>query len=198
MAETFSTNPHHGRAGRHPTRKSLDDALKGHDDPGMFGRMFPKLPPLEVPDAPLQALAEAMRDADPASTDGNNPKIPAGFTYLGQFVDHDITLDLTSIGEKSTRSLRARELPLAESRSRLAFTVVGPTAARTFMNAIRPTTISRVPSSSSARRCRAFRTWGTCRPSSRTICRATSRAPHSSETTGTTRTWSSRRRISRF
>ena len=101
MAETFSTNPHHGRAGRHPTRKSLDDALKGHDDPGMFGRMFPKLPPLEVPDAPLQALAEAMRDADPASTDGNNPKIPAGFTYLGQFVDHDITLDLTSIGEKS-------------------------------------------------------------------------------------------------
>ncbi len=26
--------------------------------------------------------------------------MPAGFTYLGQFVDHDITLDLTSIGDK--------------------------------------------------------------------------------------------------
>ncbi len=31
---------------------------------------------------------------------GNNTKVPAGFTYLGQFVDHDITLDLTSFGEK--------------------------------------------------------------------------------------------------
>ena len=32
---------------------------------------------------------------------GNNDRIPAGFTYLGQFVDHDITLDLTSIGDKA-------------------------------------------------------------------------------------------------
>jgi hypothetical protein len=116
MAETYSTNPHHGRAGRHPTRKFLD-SLKGHDDPGMFGRMFPNLPPLEVPDAPLQALAEAMRDANPGSTEGNNPKIPAGFTYLGQFVDHDITLDLTSIGEKerdplATENFRTPSLDL--------------------------------------------------------------------------------------
>ena len=37
---------------------------------------------------------------DPGSAAGNNPKVPAGFTYLGQFVDHDITLDLTAIGEK--------------------------------------------------------------------------------------------------
>jgi Animal haem peroxidase len=116
MAETFSTNPHHGRAGRHPTRKFLD-SLKGNDDPGMFGRMFPKLPPLELPDAPLQALAEAMRDADPGSAEGNNPKIPAGFTYLGQFVDHDITLDLTSIGEKerdplATENFRTPSLDL--------------------------------------------------------------------------------------
>ena len=31
---------------------------------------------------------------------GDNDHIPAGFTYLGQFIDHDITLDLTSIAEK--------------------------------------------------------------------------------------------------
>ena len=30
----------------------------------------------------------------------DNPNVPAGFTYLGQFVDHDITLDLTSLSEK--------------------------------------------------------------------------------------------------
>ena len=116
MAETYGTNPHHGRAGRHPTRKFLD-SLKGHDDPGMFGRMFPNLPPLEVADGPLQALAEAMRDANPASPEGNNPKIPAGFTYLGQFVDHDITLDLTSIGEKERDPLATENFSLASRRS---------------------------------------------------------------------------------
>ena len=41
-----------------------------------------------------------MVDNDPDNAAGNNPNIPAGFTYLGQFVDHDITLDLTSLGEK--------------------------------------------------------------------------------------------------
>ena len=55
---------------------------------------------LIVDDGPLMELADAMTDTDPASADGNNTKVPAGFTYLGQFVDHDITLDLTAIGEK--------------------------------------------------------------------------------------------------
>lgn len=32
---------------------------------------------------------------NPASTAPNNSDVPAGFTYLGQFVDHDITLDRT-------------------------------------------------------------------------------------------------------
>jgi hypothetical protein len=91
--------PRHGKGGRHPTRQSLD-TLSGHDDPGMFGRMFPKLPALHVSEAALQALADAMLDANPDSTAGENLHIPAGFTYLGQFIDHDITLDLTSIAEK--------------------------------------------------------------------------------------------------
>ena len=41
------------------------DSLSGHDDPGMFGRMFPKLTPLAVPEAALKELADAMNDADP-------------------------------------------------------------------------------------------------------------------------------------
>ena len=64
--------------------------------------MFPELAPLAIDDGPLMELAEAMTDVLPASDAGNNIKVPAGFTYLGQFVDHDLTLDLTSIGEKES------------------------------------------------------------------------------------------------
>ncbi|MEO1680517.1 MAG: heme peroxidase family protein [Pseudomonadota bacterium] len=97
MTAASNLNPHHGGAGRHPTREFLD-SLSGHEDPGKFGRMFPTLPALHVDDAALTALAQAMLDNDAAIDD--NPNIPAGFTYLGQFIDHDITLDLTSLGEK--------------------------------------------------------------------------------------------------
>jgi hypothetical protein len=99
MATEVNIQPGHGKAGRHPTRTFLD-TLSVNDDPGMFGRMFPNLTPLAVDDAPLQELAAAMLDPDPAATTGDNKNVPAGFTYLGQFVDHDITLDLTSFGEK--------------------------------------------------------------------------------------------------
>ncbi len=97
MSNSINLSPFHGTAGRHPTRAFLD-SLSGHDDPGNFGRMFPGLPPLHVDDAKLEELADAMMDASGQTHD--NGDIPAGFTYLGQFVDHDITLDLTSLGEK--------------------------------------------------------------------------------------------------
>ena len=99
MPTTVNFRPGHGTAGRHPTREFLD-SLSGHDDPGMFGKMFPRLDPLAVGDEPLQELADAMKDRNPADPAGNNRTIPAGFTYFGQFIDHDITLDLTSIGDK--------------------------------------------------------------------------------------------------
>ena len=101
MATQVNVQPGHGKGGRQPTRQFLD-SLSGHDDPGMFGRMFPNLEPLAVDDAPLKELADAMKDADPGDPAGNNTRIPAGFTYLGQFVDHDITLDLTSFGDKES------------------------------------------------------------------------------------------------
>lgn len=66
---------------------------------GMFGRMFPALPPLEATDDALFALAQSMTSQNPNDPAGDNPNVPAGFTYLGQFIDHDITLDLTSLGE---------------------------------------------------------------------------------------------------
>jgi hypothetical protein len=67
---------------------------------GRFGRMFPELDkPLEVGDDALKALGTAMIEGDGNET-GDNPDIAAGFTYLGQFVDHDITLDTTGISER--------------------------------------------------------------------------------------------------
>ena len=60
---------------------------------------------------------------------GNNTKVPAGFTYLGQFVDHDITLDLTSIGEKEADPNGGREFPHAGARSRLVYGL-GPDGSR--------------------------------------------------------------------
>jgi len=42
-----------------------------------------------------KALAEAMTTAQ-NQPDSDSPKIPAGFTYLGQFIDHDLTFDKTA------------------------------------------------------------------------------------------------------
>ena len=50
MATQVNVQPGHGKGGRQPTRQFLD-SLSGHDDPGMFGRMFPNLEPLAVDDA---------------------------------------------------------------------------------------------------------------------------------------------------
>lgn len=78
---------------------------------GRFGRMFRNLPAFE-PDLdenthePMRSLAEAMRepeDGAPQPEDQWQPSreeidsdIPAGYTYLGQLIDHDITFDPVS------------------------------------------------------------------------------------------------------
>lgn len=66
---------------------------------GRFGRMFQGLAerPAHDPDVhgeELLAISQAMQEAAGAGQD--NPRIPAGYVYLGQFVDHDITFDPTS------------------------------------------------------------------------------------------------------
>jgi len=71
--------------------------------------MFRRLPPApHYADDVLRALADTMREGhDPAQggwggplsppITGDNPQIAAGFTYLGQFIDHDITFDPSSL-----------------------------------------------------------------------------------------------------
>src|SRR2546422_8661308 len=64
---------------------------------GRFGRMFRNLPPFLPADPALRKLAKQMVEPEPKpgteDKSGDNPDIPAGFTYFGQFVDHDPTFD---------------------------------------------------------------------------------------------------------
>ncbi len=72
---------------------------------GQFGRMFRALPPAEFGETDSQTeqnlltLGKAMvADPDPVK-DGPDPEesgIPAAYTYLGQFIDHDLTFDPAS------------------------------------------------------------------------------------------------------
>ena len=64
---------------------------------GRFGRMF-RLPPFIPTAERIQEIADLMTEADDAVDDAtlDNPTIPAGYTYLGQFIDHDITFDPVS------------------------------------------------------------------------------------------------------
>ncbi|ARV59241.1 peroxidase [Nostocales cyanobacterium HT-58-2] len=66
---------------------------------GKFGRMFPKLSPFTPSKESLTELGNAMSDSSPDSPDGDNTSVPAGYTYLGQFIDHDITFDTTALQE---------------------------------------------------------------------------------------------------
>jgi hypothetical protein len=102
-------------------------------DQGRFGRLFPTLPPFAEDTVSLRsALAElgaknGPMDAgddlsdpitlitDPAKSVNNpdNPAITAGFTFLGQFLDHDMTFDPTSslARQQDPESIRNFRIP---------------------------------------------------------------------------------------
>jgi hypothetical protein len=68
---------------------------------GRFGRMFddPKLRP-DPGDEAIEKLARKMVDEQEISK--FNEAIPAGYTYLGQFIDHDLTFDTTPQLQRDT------------------------------------------------------------------------------------------------
>ncbi len=76
----------------------LKGSIAGIED-GKYGRMFPDLPGLDVDEQFLLALGRSGSVMDAASrSDENesrtdNPRIPAAFAFLGQFIAHDITAD---------------------------------------------------------------------------------------------------------
>jgi hypothetical protein len=94
--------------------------LSTYHNRGKFGRLFPTLPPF-ASDTPT--MREALNDigkaggimdaqddlSDPITSITNpakslhnpdNPDLSAGFTFLGQFLDHDLTFDPTSSLER--------------------------------------------------------------------------------------------------
>jgi Animal haem peroxidase len=93
-APAAPTAPSHGEL----APRGLDAVPRSFFLEGRFGRLFRLLPPFEPPEALLIELGRPggplAEPAQPRAAD--NPDIAAGFTYLGQFMDHDITFDPTS------------------------------------------------------------------------------------------------------
>ena len=91
-----------------------------YHDQGKFGRLFPSLPPFAddtravrealldigksggIMDAgdDLRDPVKLITDAEKFKNNPDNPNMTAGFTFLGQFIDHDITFDPTSSLER--------------------------------------------------------------------------------------------------
>ncbi|MEU8661798.1 peroxidase family protein [Actinoplanes philippinensis] len=87
----------------------------GRDKEGRFGVMFKQADAYQPPERLLKSLAAQMGEpATPNTTDLDNPRIPAGFTFLGQFIDHDMTLDRTPLAEAQAdpRALTNFDTPL--------------------------------------------------------------------------------------
>jgi hypothetical protein len=80
--------------------RGLEDVPRSTLHEGRFGRIFRNLPPFafDDPQNDPAELARSMIETQEEDEDQteDNINIPAGFTYLGQFIDHDITFDPNS------------------------------------------------------------------------------------------------------
>ena len=88
---------HRRRAARRVTRRqelaAAPDAVAAAP-PFLFSRMGPKGSSVQIGKPLRLKLAQAM------TADNLSPgQIPAGFTYLGQFIDHDLTFDKSALME---------------------------------------------------------------------------------------------------
>jgi hypothetical protein len=98
----------------HGIVRGLDAAGRSPRFEGRFGRMFRTLAPASFLKNDLKELAARMvadAEADPTpeteqddeenvGADPTSPAVAAGFTYLGQFIDHDLTFDPASSLER--------------------------------------------------------------------------------------------------
>ena len=91
----------------HGLVRGLEEVPSSPQFEGRFGRMFRTLPAAKFSEKALKDLATAMvaELEDPPTpetkVDGEeNTAISAGFTYLGQFIDHDLTFDPSSSLQK--------------------------------------------------------------------------------------------------
>jgi len=92
-------------------RMAVDAAARGHgyeqrglaylpvspQYEGRFGRMF-RLPPYVPSDARIAEVAALMKENVTGPTpELDNPDIPSGYTYLGQFIDHNPTIKMLAL-----------------------------------------------------------------------------------------------------
>jgi hypothetical protein len=98
----------------HGNVRGLDRTPRSPQFEGRFGRLFRTLPSAVFTEDDLKTLADHMvapdegpptpeDQADDEENAGGTPKDPtvsAGYTYLGQFIDHDLTFDPASSLEK--------------------------------------------------------------------------------------------------
>ncbi len=91
----------------HGTIRGLEAVPVSSQFEGRFGRMFRTLPQAVFVEEDLKSLASVMvAEAEAEQTPEietdpeENSGISAGFTYLGQFIDHDITFDPASSLQK--------------------------------------------------------------------------------------------------
>jgi hypothetical protein len=111
MAAELPPTPPHGAELR-----GMDLVVQDPTTEGRFGFMFKSQPPLGASDTLLNRLGAVMEEqptANPASNSGQkdandawnenpNPALTSGFTFVGQFVDHDITFDTTLLSEQES------------------------------------------------------------------------------------------------
>lgn len=115
--ETSQSSPVQNRHGEKENALIVGEGPITEQDPGfMFGRMFP------VQSAPPMILKlDACREVGSKMTsklEENRPdsRLPAGYTYFGQFVDHDISHD-GSAGDDSASPLPDADLVQVRSPS---------------------------------------------------------------------------------
>lgn len=119
VADPPATMPPHGAELR-----GLDLATQSPMTEGRFGFMFKNQPPHGASENLLTALGQTMeeqpvigtntidqktglpvvagKDQNDASSENPNPRLTSGFTFVGQFVDHDITFDTTTLDEQQS------------------------------------------------------------------------------------------------
>src|SRR5215471_1080051 len=107
MQRAILAKAHRKPIGRHGELRGLESSGRSDQLEGRFGRMFRTLPAARFDAGMLHDLAAAMTaefEATPTpetqADDEENSGISAGYTYLGQFLDHDITFDPVSSLQK--------------------------------------------------------------------------------------------------
>lgn len=112
-ADELAPMPPHGAELR-----GLDLAAQSPTTEGRFGFMFKNQPPHGASENLLTALGQSMeeqpvitsppvtggvtKDNNDAFNENPNPLLTSGFTFVGQFIDHDITFDTTTLSEQQS------------------------------------------------------------------------------------------------